>query len=202
MVTNVTARSLFFTGLTENLRTLMMQKTTGRLREAINEAAKQGKLLKNKGKIKTQIPLCNMEDEKLEEQDLDEETVSKINHARTRQGRQPYQKFNNFRNNKQNGQGVQSGGNNHNNGNKDGNQQNREDWKCRYCNAPGHLQADCGKRNTAGVPLADRHGKPRGGNNKAIHEVESKEGGKFLGHLRQSSGEGCRSLQNQDNLNF
>jgi hypothetical protein len=30
----------------------------------------------------------------------------------------------------------------------------------------------------------------------------SQEGDKFLGHLRQSSGEGCRSLQNQDNLNF
>jgi hypothetical protein len=93
MVTNVTARSLFLTGLTENMRTLMMHKTTGTLREAINEAAKQGKLLKNKGKFKTQISaLCNMEDEKLEEQDLDEETVSKINHARARHGRQPYQK--------------------------------------------------------------------------------------------------------------
>ena len=64
------------------------------------------------------------------------------------------------------------------------------------------MQADCRKRKTAGAPLVDRHGKPLGENNKAVYEVESKEGDKFLGHLRQSLGKGCRSLKNQDNFNF
>ena len=64
------------------------------------------------------------------------------------------------------------------------------------------MQAECRKRKTAGAPLVDRHGKPLGENNKAVYEVESKEGDKFLGHHRQSSGERCCSLQNQDNLNF
>ena len=201
MVTDITARSLFLTGLKENLRTLTMQKTIVTLREAIDEAAKQEKLLKNKNELKGRIAaLADLEDEELEDQDLDEETVSKINHARARQGRQPYRRFNNFKGNNSNGQGVQSGSNN--NGNKNENQQNREDWKCRYCNAPGHMQADCRKRKAAGAPLVDRHGKPLRGNNKGVREVESKEGDKLLGHLRQSSGEGCRSLQNQDTLNF
>jgi hypothetical protein len=123
------------------------------------------------------------------------------NHARARQGKQPYRRFNNFKNTKPNGQGVRSGSNN-NNGNKNGNQQNRKDWKCHYCNAPGHMQADCRKPKADGAPLVNRHGKPLGGANKAVREVESQEGDKFLGHLRQSSGKGCRSLQNQDNLNF
>ena len=63
-----------------------------------------------------------MEDEELK-QDLDEETVNKINHAQAHQGRQPYQRSNNFRNNKpaRGGQGVRSG-NFNDNGNKNGNQ--------------------------------------------------------------------------------
>jgi hypothetical protein len=120
MVTDITARSLFLTGLKENLRTLAMQKTTATLREAINEAAKQKKLLKNKTEFKGRIAaLADLEDEKLEDQDLDKETVGKINHAKAHQGKQPYRRFNNFKGNKQNGQGVQSGSNNY--GNKNGN---------------------------------------------------------------------------------
>jgi hypothetical protein len=177
-----------------------MQKTIVTLREAIDEAAKQEKLLKNKNELKGRIAvLADMEDEELEDQELDEDTVSKINNTRARQGKQPYRRFNNFKGNKQHGQGVRSGSTN---GNKNGNQQNREDWKCRYCNAPGHMQAECRKRKSAGAPLVDRNGKPLGGNNKGVHEVESKEGDELMGHLRQSSGEGCRSLQNQDTLNF
>ncbi len=69
------------------------------MREAIVEAAEQEKFLKNKGEFKTQITaLCDMEDEELEEQDLDNET---------RQGRQPYRRFNNFRNNKPNQNGLE-----------------------------------------------------------------------------------------------
>jgi hypothetical protein len=64
------------------------------------------------------------------------------------------------------------------------------------------MQADCQKRKSAGAPLVDRHGKPLGGNNKGVCEVESKEGDDMLGHLQQSSGEGCRVIQNHDNLNF
>ncbi len=181
MVTDITARSLFLTRLKENLRTLTMQKTTATLREAIDEAAKQEKLLKNKTEFKGQIAvLADIEDKELEDQDLDEETVSKINHARSRQGKQPYRRFNNFKGNKQSGQRVRSGSNS--NGNKNGNQQNREDWKCRYCNAPGHMQAYCRKRKSPGAPLVDRHGKPLGGHNKAVPEVESKEGDDMLGH--------------------
>ncbi len=72
MVTDVTARSLFLAGLKENLRTLTMQKTTATLREAIDEAAKQEKLLKNKTEFKGQIAaLADLEDEELEDQDLD-----------------------------------------------------------------------------------------------------------------------------------
>jgi hypothetical protein len=128
MVTDITARSLFLTELKENLRTLTMQKTTATLREAIDEAAKQEKLLKNKTEFKGPIAvLADMEDEEPEGQDLDEDTVSKINHTRARQGKQPYSRFNNFKGNKPNRQGVGSGSNN--NGNKNGNQQNQEDWK-------------------------------------------------------------------------
>jgi hypothetical protein len=200
LVTDITARSLFLTGLKENLRTLTMQKTITTLREAIDEAAKQEKLLKNKNELKGRIAvLADMEDDELEDQELDEETVSKINNTRARQGKQPYRRFNNFRgNNRQNGQGVRSGSNN---GNKNGNQQNKEDWKCRYCNAPGHMQAECRKRKTAGAPMVDRHGKPLGG--KGVREMEStpKED-ELLGHLRQSSGDGCHSIQNTEDLNF
>ena len=200
LVTDITARSLFLTGLKENLRTLTMQKTILTLREAINEAAKQEKLLKNKNELKGRIAvLANMEDEELEDQELDKETVSKINNTRARQGKQPYCRFNNFKGNKQHGQGVRSGSTN---GNKNRNQQNREDWKCRYCNAPGHMQARCRKRKSAGAPLVDRNGKHLGGNNKGVREVESKETDDMLGHLQQSSGQGCRLIQNQDNLNF
>jgi hypothetical protein len=125
MVMEVTARSLFLTGLKESLRTLTMQKTTATLREAIDEAAKQEKLMKNKNELKGRIAvLANMEDEELEDQELDDETASKINNTRARQGKQPYRRFNNFKGNKQHGQGVRSGSNN---GNKNGNQQNRED---------------------------------------------------------------------------
>ncbi len=117
-----------------------MQKTIVTLREAIDEAAKQEKLLKNKNELKGRIAvLADMEDEELEDQELDEDTVNKINNTRARQGKQPYRRFNNFKGNKQQGQGVRSGSNN---GNKNGNQQNKEDWKCRYCNAPGHMQAE------------------------------------------------------------
>ncbi len=71
--TEVTARSLFLTGLKENLRTLTMQKTTATLREAIDEAVKQEKLLKNKSTFKGRITaLANMEDEELEDLDLSE----------------------------------------------------------------------------------------------------------------------------------
>jgi hypothetical protein len=52
MVTDVTARSLFLSGLKENLWTLTMQKTTATLREAIKEAVKQEKLLKSKNEFK------------------------------------------------------------------------------------------------------------------------------------------------------
>ncbi len=91
MVTDITARSLFLTGMKENLRTLTMQKTTATLREAIDEAAKQEKLLKNKTEFKGRIVvLADMEDEELEDQDLDEDTFSKINHTQARQGKQPY----------------------------------------------------------------------------------------------------------------
>jgi hypothetical protein len=51
-----------------------MQKMILTLREAITEAAKQEKFLKNNGKFKNRITtLYKMEDEELEEQDLDEE---------------------------------------------------------------------------------------------------------------------------------
>jgi hypothetical protein len=91
IVTNITARSLFLTGLKENLRTLTMQKTIVTLRDSIDEAAKQEKLLKNKNKLKGRIAvLANMEDEELEDQELDEDTVSKINNTRAHQGKQPY----------------------------------------------------------------------------------------------------------------
>jgi hypothetical protein len=65
----------------------------------------------------------------------------------------------------------------------------------------GLLSTTC---KSAGAPLKDQHGKPLGGNGngKAVCEVKSKEGDKFLGYHRQSSGKGCSSLQNQDNLNF
>jgi hypothetical protein len=101
IVTDVTARSLFLTGLKENLWTLTMQKTTVILRKAIDEATRQEKLLKNKSKFKDRITaLAYIEDEELEDQDLDEDTVNKINHARARQGRQPYCRFNSFKSNK------------------------------------------------------------------------------------------------------
>ncbi len=61
------------------------------------------------------------------------------------------------------------------------------------------MQAECRKRKSAGAPLVDRHGKPIGG--KGVHEVESKED-ELLGHLRQSSGDGCHSIQNKEGLNF
>ena len=64
--------------------------------------------------------------------------------------------------------------------------QNREDWKCRCCNAPGHMQAECRKRKSAEAPLVDRNGKPLGGNNKGVREVESKEDNDMLGHVQQS----------------
>jgi hypothetical protein len=64
------------------------------------------------------------------------------------------------------------------------------------------MQADCQKRKSAVAPLVDRHGKPLGGNNKGVREVESKEGDDMLGHLQQSSGEGCRVVKDQDYLNF
>ncbi len=81
-MTDITARSLFLTGLKENLRTLTMQKTTATLREAIDEAAKQEKLLKNKTEFKGRIAvLADMEDEELEDQDLEKDTISKINHT-------------------------------------------------------------------------------------------------------------------------
>ncbi len=50
--------------------------------------------------------------------------------------------------------------------------------------------------------MVDRNGKPLRGNNKGVREVESKETDDMLGHLQQSSGQGCRLIQNQDNLNF
>jgi hypothetical protein len=78
LVTDITARSLFLTGLKENLRTLTMQKTIVNLREAINAAAKKEKLLKNKNELKGRIAvLADMEDEELEDQELDEDTVSR-----------------------------------------------------------------------------------------------------------------------------
>jgi hypothetical protein len=40
MVTDIMARSFFLSGLKENLRNMMMQKTTLTLREAIDEATK------------------------------------------------------------------------------------------------------------------------------------------------------------------
>jgi hypothetical protein len=82
MVTDLTTISLFLSILKENLRTLTMQKTTVNLREAIDEAAKQEKLSKNKNEFKGRIAgLAEMEDEELEDQDLDDDTVNKINHA-------------------------------------------------------------------------------------------------------------------------
>jgi hypothetical protein len=46
------------------------------LREAIDEAAKQEKLLKNKNELKGPIAvLVDMEDEELEDQELDEELL-------------------------------------------------------------------------------------------------------------------------------
>jgi hypothetical protein len=64
------------------------------------------------------------------------------------------------------------------------------------------MQADCRKRKSAGAPLVDGHGKPIVGSNKGVREVESKEGDDMLGHLKQSSGEGCRVIKDQDYLNF
>jgi hypothetical protein len=64
------------------------------------------------------------------------------------------------------------------------------------------MQAECRKRKSAGAPLVDRNGKPFGGNNKGVREVESKETYDMLGHLQQSSGQGCHLIQNQDNSNF
>jgi hypothetical protein len=143
-----------------------------------------------------------MEDEELELQDLDDKRVNKINIFRARQLSQPYRRFNSFRSNKSGmgGQGVQSWCTN-DQSNKNSNQ-NGDNWKCRYWNVPGHLQADCQKRKTTGVPLVDRHGKSLGGQNKTFREVESKEEDGFSGHLRHSSEDGCHSLKNQDNVNF
>ena len=77
---------------------------------------------------------------------------------------------------------------------KNGNQ-NCNLWKYSYCNASGHLQADCRKRKTTGALLVDRNGKPLMGQSKAVREVESKEEDRLLRHLRQST-----SLKNQENL--
>ncbi len=52
MVTDLMARSFFLSGPKEDLMNITMQKTTLTLREAIDEAAKQEKLLKNEGKFK------------------------------------------------------------------------------------------------------------------------------------------------------
>jgi hypothetical protein len=64
------------------------------------------------------------------------------------------------------------------------------------------MQADCQKQKSAGAPLVDQNGKPLGGNNEGVREVESKEGDNMLGHLKQSLGEGCRVIKDQDYLNF
>jgi hypothetical protein len=64
------------------------------------------------------------------------------------------------------------------------------------------MQAECQKRKSAGAPLVDRNGKPLGGNNKGVREVESKEDNDMLGHVQQSSGAGCRVVKDQDYLNF
>jgi hypothetical protein len=53
-----------------------------------------------------------------------------------------------------------------------------------------------------GLSASGGNGKPLGGQNKAVRKVESKEEDGFLGHLCQSSGEGCYSLKNQDSLNL
>jgi hypothetical protein len=50
--------------------------------------------------------------------------------------------------------------------------------------------------------MVDRHGKLLGGNNKGVRELESKEEADMLGHVQQSSGQGCRNLKSQDYLNF
>jgi hypothetical protein len=64
------------------------------------------------------------------------------------------------------------------------------------------MKAECRKRKSAGAPMVDRHGKLLGGNNKGVRELESKEEADMLGHVQQSSGQGCRNLKSQDYLNF
>ena len=49
-------------------------------------------------------------------------------------------------------------------------------------------------------PELDRNRKPLEGQNKAVREVGSKEENGLPGHLRQSSGEGCHSIKNQNNF--
>ncbi len=45
------------------------------------------------------------------------------------------------------GQEASGNGNNHKNCNS-----NKDNWKCRYCNTPGHLQAKCQKCQSANTP--------------------------------------------------
>ena len=151
------ARTYFIGGIKSSIRTELQRIAPADLDGTVNAAIKleqtESKNHENHENRKIN-ELADLDDEQLVEENLDQETISKINDRRGRLGRQPFRRPKYQR--------GQTGA-----------------LKCRYCKKTNHSQKDCYSRIAKNAPMVDEHGKPYAhqynGKSKVHSTKETKE---------------------------
>lgn len=154
---------LFLSGLTDSLRTRVMEAGKNSIRDSLKWAAEL-ETIHQRSARGTGVSAITQDNAALiaaidatgpdgsipmDEEHFDEEEIAMINAIRQRQGRPAFNR-NNFR------RPFNGNRNSSNNGNAGA----TPNGLCYYCKKPGHLQKSCEARIKARAPMVDRYGKP------------------------------------------
>ena len=184
VVTDMFAKAFFLTGVSALIKTDLINLAPATMSEAITEAMKLEQTMETASGSKTKIAfLADMEDSELEEEELDEDTISALNKKRAQFGRQPFKRANRFQNSKGSGGYKRA--------------DDKPAYTCYYCHKPGHMQLNCNSRKQKNAPMVDRNGKvlknQGNGNQRNVSEVEGKTdpqvNPEIVRHLRGSMGD-------------
>jgi len=164
---------LFIAGLKPLLRTELMKSNPDNMREAFDAVLDAERIIAEPNKsghqraimapIKDDGEREEDEGEDVEHEEGDED-ADEVQLAAINQKAKLLKKRIANKAKKKNGQGqAQKTGQQHKQGsnppNSNNNGQNGDKEKCRYCNKPGHRQANCFKRKAAGAPMVDQFGR-------------------------------------------
>jgi len=166
---------LFIAGLKPLLRTELMKSNPDNMREAFDAVLDAERIIAEPNKSGHQrAVVAPVNDEgDLEEDDRDgddpeegDEDADVVRLAAIQQRAKLLKKKIAHKNKKKNNQGQQQKAGQQQkqsgsppNSNSSSNGQAGEKDKCRYCNRPGHRQANCFKRKAAGAPMVDQFGR-------------------------------------------